>query len=288
MTTRHHNGHRRHHRPSQQVEVILISPLSFRADPQNNAETVRPVSHLAGGAHWPRTLCPSCRYTSPQVWRPQVHRRGLASSHRWCGVHCRTDTGYPCPGLAAKIVEVERGRVSPRICLTGPGLTCSPYNRATFRYTPLLPLVLSPSLLHPLAGKIVLSLISLSIPVLLLRGPRPAGYWATHLLWTLNPFVLNITTRGSPEATIVFFVVLALYFLRKSDQGTNPTKATWEILAAMSWAIGVSWKIYPIIYGISIWTHLSSRYGYFGWPVWRFGIVALTSFIVLNGALWSM
>jgi len=100
--------------------------------------------------------------------------------------------------------------------------------------------------------------------------------------------VLNITTRGSPEATIVFFVVLTLYCLRKADRNIGRIRATWESLAAVSWAGGISWKIYPIIYGITIWTHLSSKYGYFGWPVWRFGITALIAFVAINGALWSM
>ena len=126
------------------------------------------------------------------------------------------------------------------------------------------------------------------MPVILLSGPERTRYRPTHLLWTLNPFVLNITTRGSPEATIVLLVVLTLYCLRKSDHSVGVDKARWESLTAVTWALSISWKIYPVIYGVAIWAHLSKRHGLFGWPVWRFGLVALATFAAVNGVLWSM
>lgn len=166
--------------------------------------------------------------------------------------------------------------------------TFSPYERATFRYTPLLPLILSPSLVHPMLGKITLSVLSLSVPIIMRSGPNPSGYKATHLLWTLNPFVLNITTRGSPEAIVLLLVVSVQYCLRQSSFPGTLHRRYWENLAAICWALSVSWKIYPIIYGVPSWAYLSQRYSLFGREVWRFGLVSLTSFIVINGALWSM
>lgn len=142
--------------------------------------------------------------------------------------------------------------------------------------------------MHDLLGKIVLSAISLLVPVIMLSGPKSARYWPTHLLWTLNPFVLNITTRGSPEATIVLLVVLTLYSLRKADHAVGVERARWETLTAATWALSISWKIYPVIYGVAIWARLSRRYGLFGWPIWRFALVALATFSLVNGLMWSM
>ncbi|WWD16022.1 hypothetical protein CI109_100447 [Kwoniella shandongensis] len=155
-----------------------------------------------------------------------------------------------------------------------------PYERATFRYTPLLPLFLSPTLLHPLLGKLLLALTSLSIPPLLLTPSSPATFWPTHLLWTLNPFVLNITTRGSPEAIICLLVVLVIYSLqRKRD--------TW---AGVALGLAVSWKLYPFIYVASVWTYLAKRrrYGWLGKEVWKFGFVTAGTVVVVNGLLWSI
>ncbi|OXC69286.1 hypothetical protein AYX13_02231 [Cryptococcus neoformans] len=161
-----------------------------------------------------------------------------------------------------------------------------PYDRVTFRYTPLLPLFLSPALIHPLLGKSLLALPSLLVPLLLLTGPDPAPFWPTHLLWTINPFVLSITTRGSPEAAICFLVVALHYCLRLGSE--NKTKGVGETRAAIMLALAVSWKIYPAIYIPAIWKELSTRWGWLGVRVWRFGFIAASSFILINGALWSI
>ncbi|WWC60999.1 uncharacterized protein I303_103576 [Kwoniella dejecticola CBS 10117] len=155
-----------------------------------------------------------------------------------------------------------------------------PYERSTFRYTPLLPLLVSPSLLHPLIGRLILVGTSLIIPALLLRLPvgiRP-GFWTTHLIWTLNPFVLNINTRGSPESIICLLVILTLYNLRRGR----------EVYAAIWLGISISWKIYPIIYVAAIWSHLSRKYGSFGRGVWKFGFATGLTLLVVNGLLWSI
>lgn len=166
-----------------------------------------------------------------------------------------------------------------------------PYQRATFRYTPLLPLLLSPALVYPLLGKLALSLISLVIPYALLCGTRAVRgeersplFWPVHLLWTLNPFVLNITTRGSPEAIIVLLVVALVACLRKRPSRSGTSEAGAAVLLALA----VSYKIYPATYIPSIWSELAKRHGWFGAAVWRFGAIAAGTLLLVNGSLWSM
>lgn len=58
--------------------------------------------------------------------------------------------------------------------------------------------------------------------------------------------------------------------------------------AAALFALAVSFKIYPIIYTPAIWSALSRRHGWLGYGVCRFGVVAASTMLVLNGALWLM
>ena len=171
---------------------------------------------------------------------------------------------------------------------------CSPYQRQTFRYTPLLPLVLSPALIHPLLGKLTLSVLSLLVPVVLLSQPRPPKRTLVHALWTLNPLVINITTRGSPEAIILLLVVGALAALKRSEvrqdgQSFSPRqRRKWEGITALIYAAAISWKIYPIIYAPAIWAHLGRTHGWLGWGVWRFGLITLFGLLCINLPLWAM
>ncbi|WWD10027.1 hypothetical protein V865_008160 [Kwoniella europaea PYCC6329] len=155
-----------------------------------------------------------------------------------------------------------------------------PYERSTFRYTPLLPLLISPTLIHPLLGKSILVLASLAISHLLINLSEEGSFWLIHGVWTLNPFILNINTRGSPESLICLFVILTLFHLKN---GNIKRGAIWL-------GIAVSWKIYPVIYVPAIWGYLAviRRYGWFGKRVWEFGIVCALTVLVVNGFLWSI
>ncbi|WVR05288.1 hypothetical protein IAU60_002301 [Kwoniella sp. DSM 27419] len=160
------------------------------------------------------------------------------------------------------------------------GLTIGdPYERATFRYTPLLALFVSPSIVHPLLGRLLLVVTSLCVPPLLFTLParsRPT-FWSTHLLWTLNPFVMNITTRGSPESIICLLTVLILVSMAR---GNERSAAIWLGLA-------VSWKIYPAIHVPALWSALARRHGWLGRGVWLFATISATTFVMINGVFWG-
>lgn len=165
----------------------------------------------------------------------------------------------------------------------------SPYERATFRYTPLLVLVLSPALVSPILGRLVLVGLTLALPPVLLSSG--SDFWTTTALWTLNPIVLNITTRGSPEALACLLTAALVVALRNAGLGLAFPKADsrrWQDAAAVLLALSASYKIYPVIYVAPIWTALAGKYGWLGLPVWRFGIVAASTALVVNFALWSM
>lgn len=161
-----------------------------------------------------------------------------------------------------------------------------PYLRATFRYTPLLPLLLSPmhllpGSLGPSFGKVVFAaLSSFAVPALLTNPGLGASKRATHLLWTLNPMILNINTRGSSEVVLATLVLGALALLKKGNL----------VAAGATWAGAVHWKLYPIIFAVSIWRWLSLRSGgrMITSDLVRFGLASAATFVGLTTICWSL
>ncbi|KIM21618.1 glycosyltransferase family 50 protein [Serendipita vermifera MAFF 305830] len=137
-----------------------------------------------------------------------------------------------------------------------------PYTRATYRYTPLLALLLAPNeWIHPTFGKILFSLSDVLIGILLrrlqtapskgshtaLRG-SPSSKWIARglnrdeivltVIWMLNPLPANISTRGSAESLLGLMVIATLYFALQKR---------WTLCATLL-GLSIHWKIYPIIY----------------------------------------
>jgi GPI mannosyltransferase 1 subunit M len=124
----------------------------------------------------------------------------------------------------------------------------SPYLRSTYRYTPLLAYILTPNItIHPSFGKYIFVMADLLVGYLLYliitlkTGEEKNAGWMVGL-WLLNPFSVNVSTRGNAEAVIALLVVLALYYLF-----TN----RW-ILSAVVYGLSVHFKIYPIVYCLSL------------------------------------
>lgn len=134
----------------------------------------------------------------------------------------------------------------------------SPYERATYRYTPLLAWLLYPT-----------TFATASIPnsvwfdfgkVLFAAGDIVTGWLIYRILierqhmsvdralkyaslWLLNPMVANISTRGSSEGLLAVIVVAILWTLMQRRIR----------LAGVLLGLGVHFKIYPFIYAASIW-----------------------------------
>lgn len=101
----------------------------------------------------------------------------------------------------------------------------NPFQRSTFRYTPLLSLILAPShaswfpLTEKYYGKLLFILCDLVVGILMWdlldgrrdrRDTRGKHDWLVGIIWLLNPIVAQISTRGSSESIIG---VLVLGFL---------------------------------------------------------------------------
>lgn len=130
----------------------------------------------------------------------------------------------------------------------------SPYQRETYRYTPLLAWLLLPATFPGVAwfsfGKVVFALADIVagwLVVLVLKSPAGGGMTRERALkfaaiWLLNPMVATISTRGSSEGLLCVMVVALLWAVIHERIG----------LAGVLLGLAVHFKIYPFIYGVSI------------------------------------
>ena len=135
----------------------------------------------------------------------------------------------------------------------------SPYDRATYRYTPLLAWILLPTTWGGLwfhFGKAIFAVSDLVAGWLIMRVLSRKGYDNTSCLkyasvWLLNPMVANISTRGSSEG-LLCVMVMALLWAFESGR---------ILFAGVLLGLSVHFKIYPFIYGVSMLWALETKSG---------------------------
>ncbi|EPS69789.1 hypothetical protein M569_04974, partial [Genlisea aurea] len=135
----------------------------------------------------------------------------------------------------------------------------SPYERSTYRYSPLIAFLLIPnSFLHRSCGKFLFSasgilcfyfifisylLVGLLIRrILTLRGVPDKLSTRSTILWLFNPFTFTIGTRGNCEP-IVCAIILWILICLMTDK---------LFQAAFWYGLVVHLRIYPIIYALPI------------------------------------
>ena len=137
-------------------------------------------------------------------------------------------------------------------------LGLSPYQRETYRYTPLLAWLLLPTTwLGPAwfsFGKVLFALADILAGYLIVQvlqsgaggGMTPERALRFASIWLLNPMVATISTRGSSEGLLCTLVVALLWAIihRRIK------------LAGVLLGLAVHFKIYPFIYGASIMWYL--------------------------------
>lgn len=124
----------------------------------------------------------------------------------------------------------------------------SPFDRTTYRYTPLLAVLVLPAalILNPL-GKVVFTLCDLGAArycyqILRTYATDTSAKWMVSLFILFNPVVLNVSTRGNSDMLITF---MSMAVLAKFARGQY-------YLAAAILGFAVHFKIYPVIYALPL------------------------------------
>ncbi|KAH7313500.1 putative mannosyltransferase [Stachybotrys elegans] len=133
----------------------------------------------------------------------------------------------------------------------------SPYQRETYRYTPLLAWLLVPTSSFSLFAKILFCAADVLAGALILDLLRRRGIAADRAggfaaLWLWNPMIAVISTRGSSEGILAVLTMALLWAVETSSIN----------LAGVVLGLGVHFKIYPFIYAPAvIWYMDAQRLG---------------------------
>ncbi|KAL0046629.1 hypothetical protein WJX82_005767 [Trebouxia sp. C0006] len=148
--------------------------------------------------------------------------------------------------LPVKYTDIDYNVFTDAAAFLVKGL--SPYDRSTYRYSPLLAWALVPNvLLHPMWGKALFCAADL-LAARLIEGLLTANKVckkqtrASVACWLFNPFTVTISTRGSGEALVTVQILLMLNCLLQGQ----------TMAAAMLLGLAVHWRVYPIIYSLPI------------------------------------
>uniref|UniRef100_A0A915AIM3 GPI alpha-1,4-mannosyltransferase I, catalytic subunit n=5 Tax=Parascaris TaxID=6254 RepID=A0A915AIM3_PARUN len=173
----------------------------------------------------------------------------------------------------------------------------SPYERATYRYTPLLAWLLVPNTVWPEFGKMIFCVLDIAVGYdcyetatapLLARKPSKRTHsritreakQAIVIFWLANPLTAIISARGNADVIVCAAVVHTLKLLLNNQ---------WLLAAVVHGLIAIQLKIYPLIYLPSIFLYISNvriATGYLdccrkfllNWKGFVFVLVSLMSF----------
>jgi len=133
----------------------------------------------------------------------------------------------------------------------------SPYDRHTYRYSPLLAYMMVPNMWSPSMGKLIFVLFDIFAGHLLyciLRSEGTVSESASRLAacaWLHNPLVMNVSTRGSAESVIVALVLLTIHLYQQKV----------FLLTGLVYGLAIHLKIYPLIFCLSLYVPLTQKTG---------------------------
>lgn len=189
--------------------------------------------------------------------------------------------------LQVKFTDVDYYVFSDAARYTWNGL--SPFERDTYRYTPLLSFMLIPNeIVGNFFGKLVFMVADVLCGYLIYRNLLQ--YYSERkstllsCIWLLNPMVFTISTRGNAESLLCFFILLTFYLFSND----------YIFLSSLAYGFTVHFKIFPIIYSIIFVSCLYQKSSgsvlkrLFSPKLLQFGLLSGMTFIFLTGLMFYL
>ncbi|XP_054284926.1 GPI mannosyltransferase 1-like [Macrosteles quadrilineatus] len=134
----------------------------------------------------------------------------------------------------------------------------SPYERYTYRYTPLIAYMLTPNVFfHPAWGKFLFSILDVVVAILIkkivsLQYPNVSESMCVKcaLAWLYNPLAIVISTRGNGDSLAAVLVILTILFLKKENY----------FLAGVIHGVAIHTRLYPIAFSLAMYSSIPSDY----------------------------
>lgn len=132
----------------------------------------------------------------------------------------------------------------------------SPFLRPTYRYTPLLAIILTLNhyFFHSF-GKVLFVCCDFCAALLIhhilcLRGVGKSKRIFSAFLWLLNPLTATVSSRGNAESILAVLVLSTIYLAVRRRL----------YLSAISFGLAVHVKIFPVIYSLPLFLFIDKDY----------------------------
>lgn len=131
----------------------------------------------------------------------------------------------------------------------------SPYDRPTYRYTPILAVLMAPNIyIHRDCGKIIFSVVDILVArimrsILINQNFKQKTANLCALLWLYNPLAIVISTRGNADSLAVYLVLWTLYLLQNDD----------FIMTGLLHGLSIHFRLYPIAFSLVMYLHLREK-----------------------------
>lgn len=152
----------------------------------------------------------------------------------------------------------------------------SAFDRATYRYTPLLAYLLLPTVWIPWAGKVLWVVCDLLCAAALASVCQRVGFsprsckTRVAAAWLLNPVVMNVSTRGNSEALTLALLLGSLALLLNNNSTRAPH--AW-VASALALGAAAHVRLFPVLHGVPVALFLWRSQGSLG-AVVAYGVVA--------------
>lgn len=161
----------------------------------------------------------------------------------------------------------------------------NPYHRFTYRYTPLLAYMMLPNLQIPFYGKFIfnvfdlLSIVYMNLFLSSIKEIDSITKYKSLAFWALNPLMVIINGRGSCESISLFFLTGMLYHLKLSREGV--AKIVNISVAGVYYGLLVHFRLYPVIFGLTLYIWINKERVLPRFYVIFFGIVSVGLNVIL-------